>query len=64
MIASRKEMAQTTLGQKRYRAERVFILFLIKANLEGPISVNPIWHGEGGRDPTHLLLCRKSGVII
>jgi len=46
--------------------ERVFTLFLIKANLEGPISVNPIWHGVegGGRDPTPLLLCRKSGVII
>ena len=29
MVASRKEMAQTTLGQKRYRAERVFILFPI-----------------------------------
>ena len=32
VVASRKEMAQTTLGcqrQKRYRAERVFILFPI-----------------------------------
>jgi len=54
---------------KRAAYEWVFTLFLIKANLEGPISVNPIWHGErggggGGRDPTPLLFCRKSGVII
>ena len=33
---------------KRAAYEWVFTLFLIKANLEGPISVNPIWHGERG----------------